>query len=113
MSEHTAESDDAPPTPSDLGWSAWATLANNVSEALAVLPERPPFSERNAVADALWRMGYRPSEEQIAAEIERQRRPEHHRDCPARYYTDHPERCRCSILRELDRSGTAPAEGNR
>lgn len=54
-------------------WNAWATLANNVSEALNVLGERPRFSERQAVAKELWRMGYRPTVEQIEAEVARGR----------------------------------------
>lgn len=28
---------------------------------------------------------------------------EHHPDCPALYYTDKPERCRCALLAMLDR----------
>lgn len=64
----------SPVHPSDAEWSAWATLANDVSDALRELPERVLFSRRNAVARAMWDAGYRPTDGQITAVRERQAR---------------------------------------
>lgn len=61
------------PPPSDADWSAWATLANDVTRALGNEGIRALFSKRSRIAEALWDLGYRPTPEQIAAVIERQR----------------------------------------
>lgn len=63
-----------PVHPADEDWSAWATLANHVTEALHELPEHVLFSRRRAVAEVLWRKGYRPTTEQIADMATQQRK---------------------------------------
>lgn len=55
-------------------WSAWATLSNDVTDALHALSRRVLFTQRNAVARALWDAGYRPNEDQINVVRERQQR---------------------------------------
>lgn len=53
------------PSPADDDWNSWATLSNDVSAALRQLPTRPLFSQRRAVAQELWHLGYRPTDEQV------------------------------------------------
>lgn len=65
------------PAPMTADYNAWVTLANHVSRAMRSGAKQcrgrgPLFSERQATARLLWEMGYRPTPEQIAAEIERQ-----------------------------------------
>lgn len=64
------------PAPMTADYNAWVTLTNDVSRATrsGVRQDRVPllFSERREIARLLWEMGYRPTPEQIAAEIERQ-----------------------------------------
>lgn len=62
-----------PVKPSDGrdAWDEWAVFSNNVSAAMRELHARPLFSERNAVARALWDMGYRPTAEQVESEREK------------------------------------------
>lgn len=61
-----------PIPPSDPDWNSWATLSNDVSTALKELPTAHLFSRRRAVAQVLWEMGYRPTTEQVSAEVGRQ-----------------------------------------
>lgn len=65
----------SPVTPQDPEWNVWVTLSNDVSGALRrAMPERRLlFSKRNAIAQELWEAGYRPTEEQVQAEVKRQR----------------------------------------
>jgi hypothetical protein len=63
----------APARPGSPDWNAWATLANHVTDALReVRDAHLRFSQRTAVAAALWAQGYRPTAGQIAAEVARQ-----------------------------------------
>lgn len=62
------------PSQGSADYNAWVTLANDVSTALREnMDHHVLFSQREAIAEQLWEDGYRPSREQIEAEIERQR----------------------------------------
>ncbi len=61
------------PAPQDEDWKAWATLANDITFALGEAGVRVLFSKRNKIAEALWNAGYRPAEERIQFQIERQK----------------------------------------
>jgi hypothetical protein len=56
------------PSPTDDAWSEWATFANHVSDAVRGVDLCHPllFSQRTAIADYLWDLGYRPTKGQIA-----------------------------------------------
>jgi len=61
------------PNPGDPEWSQWATLCNDLSDALKPEPAGMLFSARRRVAERMWAAGYRPTPDAVQRVIERQR----------------------------------------